>query len=693
VTLESKQRKPNRLVNETSPYLQQHAFNPVDWYPWGDEALARAKELDRPIFLSIGYSSCHWCHVMERESFENEEVAALLNRWFVSVKVDREERPDLDAVYMNAVQLMTGSGGWPMSVFLTPEGVPFWGGTYFPPENRYGILGFKEILARIAAAYQQDRGRVTEAASEIQRHLAEPLAGPSSEEMPGQETLEQAARLARQTFDTTHGGFGPAPKFPRSIELSKLLRHHHRTGDVEALAMCEKTLEAMASGGMYDQIGGGFHRYSTDARWMVPHFEKMLYDNGLLVRAYLEAYQVTKKPLYRRVAAEVLDYLLREMTSPEGGFFSATDADSEGEEGKFFVWTPEEVEAELGSADARIICAHYGIRPGGNFEDGKSIPYLAQSIDEVAQAFGTTAQEVEAVVARGRVRLRAARERRPKPFRDEKALSAWNGLTISALARGWQVLGETRYLEAAKAAASFVFRQLVANGRLLRTYKDGKAQHLGYLDDHAYVAEACLDLYECTFDPEHLARARSLIDQLVDEFWDDSRGGFFFTSVRHEKLIARRRDDLDGATPSGNGVAALSLLRLERLTGESGYRRRASEILRDSRSLLERAPMAMSSTLIALDMFLHPCVEIVIAGDTASTEAESLLRAVHARFLPGKILAGTPPRSGQDSGKPVAIPLLEGKSVAAGAAAYVCKDFVCLPPVTAPRELERLLDA
>jgi uncharacterized protein len=683
-------RKPNHLLNETSPYLEQHAYNPVDWYPWGEEAFSRARELDRPIFLSIGYSSCHWCHVMERESFEDPAIARIMNEHFVSIKVDREERPDLDAIYMTAVQMLNhGQGGWPMSVFLTPDLRPFWGGTYFPPRAVQGRPGFDQVLQQIARIYREGRERIEEAASGISEHLADDHGSMPSAEAPGENVLDALATEARRSFDPHHGGFGPAPKFPRSVDLMALLRCHHRKPDPHLLGMCEKTLTAMAEGGMYDQVGGGFHRYSTDDRWLVPHFEKMLYDNALLARVYLEGFQTTGRTDYARVAREVLDYVLREMTSPEGSFYSATDADSEGEEGKFFVWTPDEVEKILGTEDARAFSMRYGITIGGNFEGRRSLPHVAKTVEEVARALQLDPRKLEETFHRGREALYRAREERVKPFRDEKILASWNGLMISALARGAQVLDDSRYLEAAERAAKFIVDRLFVDGRLHRTHRDGRTRFPGYLDDHAYVAEAFLDLYEASFDVEYLRRARGLMDTALQRFWDPVAGAFFFTADDHEKLICRKKDLIDGATPAGNGVAALNLLRLERLTGEKTYRERAMEIFRATRDLLERVPMAMGGTILAFDFALHPPVEIVVIGEPAQPGTRALLARVHRRFIPARVLAGSASPPGEEARE---VPLLAGKHLVDGKpAAFVCKGFTCLAPATDPGRLDEIL--
>jgi uncharacterized protein YyaL (SSP411 family) len=684
------ERKANRLIEETSPYLQQHAYNPVDWYPWGDEALRTARELDRPIFLSVGYSSCHWCHVMEHESFENPDIAALMNESFINIKVDREERPDIDSIYMMAVQMLTGSGGWPMSVFLLPDLKPFWGGTYFPPSSQHGRPGFPDILRELVRVYGESRDKVEEAAAEITGRLLESAQLKAGDELPGVDLITLAAETAKRSFDPHNGGFGSAPKFPRPIEISMLLRSFIRTGDADVLKACAKTLECMALGGMYDQVGGGFHRYSTDGRWLVPHFEKMLYDNALLARTYLEAYQLTKGPFYRQIASDVCEYVLREMTDPAGGFYSATDADSDGAEGKFFVWTPTQVREVLGEERARVVCEAYNITEDGNFEGGTSIPHVTKSLEEVAKAVQQDAEKVRDDLQSARRDLYEAREARPKPFRDEKIITAWNGLMVSALARAYCVLGQPKYREAAERAMAFVKAELTEGERLRRTYKSGKSQHDGYLDDYAYLSEAALDLYEATFDPEYLREAVRLMRHLLDYFWDAEDGGFFYTSDYHESVICRKKDLFDNATPAGAGVATLSLLRLERLTGDAEFRTRAEAVLRLAKPLLERAPMALGAMLIATDFYLQPPLEVALVGALDGEAGRALRAAVHEDFVPRKIVAG--------SGTPVAraladeVPLLRGKEAPAGGVnAFVCLDYACKTPTSSAEELRALL--
>ena len=686
-----KKPEPNRLVESTSPYLQQHAGNPVDWYPWGEEALARAKELDRPIFLSVGYSSCHWCHVMERESFEDEGVAKVMNDNFINIKVDREERPDIDALYMNAVQMLSGQGGWPMSVFLTPDLRPFWGGTYFPPRGHYNSAGevvrpgFVDILISLSRAYKESPEKIENAASQVVEGLCRKET-PSGGELASEEVLKLAGEDAGRRFDPAYGGFGPAPKFPRSTELSMLLRVYAMGGDRQVLDMCERTLEAMAHGGMYDQVGGGFHRYSTDAKWLVPHFEKMLYDNSLLVRTYLEAFQVTGRELYRRIASEILDYVLQEMTSPEGGFYSATDADSEGREGVFFVWRPEEVEELLGVEDAPLFCQYFNITTEGNFEDSTSIAHITAGLAEVAASLGIELEAARAKIEEGRKKLYEARAKRPAPFRDDKVLTSWNGMMISAFARGFQVLGEPRYLQAAERAATLILEQMQEGGRLLRVRKDGQSRITGFLDDNAFFIEALLDLYESSFEVSYLDEACRLAEAVLADFSDEEESGLYFTSVEHELIITRRKDPFDGAIPSPLGVMALNLLRLERLTDTPSWRRRAERILGEVSPLLPRVPMGFGSSLLALDFLLHPPVELALVGDLSGTESAEFLAVIHSGFLPARVItASANPPSEELSAR---VPLLGGKGHAGeGSRLYICRDGSCREPVDDPQEL------
>ena len=649
----------NRLAGETSPYLLQHKDNPVAWQPWDERALAQAAEEDRPILLSIGYSACHWCHVMERESFEDERTAAYMNEHFVCVKLDREERPDLDAIYMEACQAMTGHGGWPLNVFLTPEQVPFYAGTYFPPEERQGMPSWLQVLAAVNEAWEERSDQIRAGADQIAQRLRGAAALEPSKEPMDPRLLDGAVRALAGMYDRRHGGFGGAPKFPPASAIEFLLRR----GETE---MTSGTLRAMAAGGMYDQIGGGFARYSVDERWLVPHFEKMLYDNALLARAYLHGWQVTGEELFRRVCEETLDWALREMRAPEGGFYSALDADSEGEEGLFYVWTPEQLREVLGD-DAGAAADYYGVLPGGNFE-GRTI--LTRGAEEPAG--------LEQI----RRRLYEARAQRVWPGLDDKRLTSWNALMIAALAEAGAVLERPDFLEAAAACADFVLRELRdEHGHLLRTYKDGEAKLNAYLEDHAFLVEALIALYEASFDPRWFTAARDLADSMIERFADEERGGFFETSSDHERLVARRKDLEDHPIPSGNASAALGLLRLAALTGEHEYERRAVGVLRLLHPLAARHPHAFAHLLQALDFHFATVREVALAGDDLS----ALERVVRGAFRPHVVLAG---------GEPDGVPLMEGRAPVDGSpAAYVCELFACKAPVTDPAELEALLDA
>ena len=677
---------PNRLANETSPYLLQHKDNPVDWYPWGDEALAKARAEDRPVFLSIGYSACHWCHVMERESFENEEIAALMNEHFISIKVDREERPDVDSIYMAAVQAMTGRGGWPMSVFLTPEGEPFYSGTYFPPEDRGGMPAFPRVLAAVADAYQNRKAEVLTTTSQIVGELRKQTAARASTEPLTRDLIAQAYRALAPNFDGDHGGFGGAPKFPQAMIYEFLLRYWHATGDGEALQMVEQTLQQMARGGMYDQLGGGFHRYSTDERWLVPHFEKMLYDNALLAQLYLHAFQATGEERYRRVVEETLSYVEREMLHPDGGFYSAQDADSEGEEGKFFVWEADEIDELLGEEAARVVRAYYDVTEHGNFE-GRNILWRPESDEEVAAELGIAVDELLAAVDDARPMLLAAREKRVRPGLDDKVLTAWNALMQKAFAEAGSVLRESRYIEIAQRNADFILGSLQRDGRLLRTWKasadGGEAKLNGYLEDYAYLIDALLSLYEATFERSRLTDATALADRMVELFWDTDAGVFFDTGTDHEQLVVRPRDVFDNATPSGGAAAALALLRLGVLTGEPEYQRLAVSSLRSVRDFVANAPTGFAHWLAALDFYLSTPKEIVVIGPREEPSTEALLRAAYEPYLPNRVIAGAD--TAEDGG---GLPLLEGRETLDGRpTAFVCEHYACSLPVTEPDAL------
>jgi len=653
----------NRLAQETSPYLLQHRDNPVDWYPWGTEVLARARELDRPILLSVGYSACHWCHVMERESFEDAETAAYMNEHFVSVKVDREERPDVDALYMEAVQAISGHGGWPMTVFCDPDGVPFYGGTYFPPDESRGMPSFRMVMEAVLDAFENRREELRERAPETRLQLGAIGTIEPSGEAPGAELLEGAVTTLEQAADLERGGFGGAPKFPPASTLELLLAQ----GINEPV---ERTLDAMMAGGIYDQIGGGFARYSVDAIWLVPHFEKMLYDNALLARAYLHGWQALGHERYRRVCEQTLDWALREMRGPEGGFYSALDADSEGEEGRFYVWTPDEIEAVLGEG-AEALAEFYGVSEAGNFE-GRNVLHLAG---------GAAAAEPEGLDAARRA-LYEARAERVRPGLDDKRLAAWNALMLAALAEAGAALNREDYLDAARGCAEFVLRDLRdGDGRLLRTYKDGEGRLNAYLEDHAFLLEALLTLYEATFEQRWFEGARALGDTMIGRFGDPERGGFFSTSGDHEELIARRKEIGDHPIPSGNSAAALGLLRLEALTGERSYGEQAEGILRLFAKAAPRQPDAFAHLLRALDFQLAPTKEVALIGDDLS----ELAAAVRSSHRPHMVLAGgaegseTPPLLAQR-------PQLDGKPTA-----YVCEHFSCRAPTTDAEALATLL--
>jgi hypothetical protein len=697
------ERRANRLAAETSPYLKQHARNPVDWYPWGEEALGRARAEDKPIFLSIGYSACHWCHVMEHESFENDGIAAAMNESFVNIKVDREERPDLDDIYMAATQLLTGQGGWPNSVFLTPELKPFFAGTYFPPEPRYGRPGFPDILKAVAEAYRTRRHDVAKIAEEVAGQIRKMSEASPSRQVLSVSTLNRAFGEMATRFDNEHGGFGRAPKFPPSTGLMFLLRYHRRTGNPEALRMAVVTLDAMARGGMHDHLGGGFHRYAVDERWLVPHFEKMLYDNALLARVYLEAAQaVAGLPAssalpaggaataasFRDVARDALDWVLREMTSPEGGFYSSLDADSEREEGKFYVWTPEEVEAVLGRQEAALLCGVYGIVPGGNYEGGRSIPHLEASLAGVAASLAIDPAELWLRLAGARAKLLAARGRRVAPGRDDKILTDWNALMIGTLALAARALDETRYLEAAARAARFILdrmrRPAAAGGRLLHSFKDGDARHAACLTDYAYLVGALLDLYEADFDAAWVKEARALTAAMIDLFWDDE-AGFYFTGRDHEQLIARTRENGDGATPAGVSVAAMALQRLAWLAGDEGLAKKSAHVLRLYRDGIERFPSAFGMMLCALDQHLGRQRQIVVAGRRDEPGVRAAIRTLRAQFDPNRITALADPgdRAAADT-----MPLLAGKVASeSGTAIYVCEDGACRAPVASAADI------
>ncbi|MFS8664349.1 MAG: thioredoxin domain-containing protein [Limnochordales bacterium] len=685
-------RKANRLIHETSPYLRQHAHNPVDWYPWGEEALARARRENKPILLSIGYSACHWCHVMERESFADPDIAAVMNEHFVNIKVDREERPDLDHTYQLAAQLLSGQGGWPLTVVLTPDLRPFFAGTYFPPDDRYGRPGFKRVLRTLHRVYTEDPDGVAEVAAQLAEALrkANRLGTSGGEGVPSHHWVEQGVQRLLAEADHANGGFGRAPKFPSVSSLQLVQRWGHLTGDAAALAFVDLTLERMAAGGIYDQLGGGFHRYSVDAHWLVPHFEKMLYDNGLLALLYLEGWQRTGRALYERIVRETLDYILREMADPAGGFYTSQDADSEGEEGRFFVWTPQEVREALGEPAASRFCLAYGVGAGGNFHDGKSVLHVALSPAELARQWGMDVDAVEAELAAARARLWAVRERRVKPHRDEKVLVGWNGLVITALARAGAALGVPAYLAAARRAVAFVQQRLMTpEGDLLHSFKEWPAPVPGFLDDYAFFVAALIDLYEATLEPDFLAEAARLAGRMLALFWDDEEGGFFLTPAGLATPLGRPKELWDESVPAGNGAAAMTLLRLFFLTGDDGWRIRAEKLLAAFASPMARNPWGTASLLTALDQYHRGPKEIAFTGPVFSREGQALLQRVHRLYIPHRVLSGFDPA--RAAARP---PLLQDREPVEGRlTVYVCEDFACSPPVTRWEDLEPLLRA
>ncbi len=699
----------NRLIGEKSPYLLQHVRNPVDWYPWGMAAFAKARKEDKPIFLSVGYSTCHWCHVMARESFANEEIAAVMNRHFVNVKVDREERPDVDKVYMAFVQATTGGGGWPMSVWLTPDLKPFIGGTYYPPDDRWGRPGFKNMLLRIAEAWEQDQARIHDASSQVLERLRQATTTISDHAAAlDSEVLEKAYQAIKASFDSVHGGFGDAPKFPRPSVPDFLLRYYARSDTKDALDMALFTLRKMADGGMHDHLGGGFHRYSVDERWHVPHFEKMLYDQAQLASTYLDAYQITREDFYADVARDILDYVRRDMTGGQGQFYSAEDADSDvhdrpGEhaEGAFYVWKHDEIEAILDPQEAALFNDRYGIENNGNVREdphgefsGQNILIVTRSVKELARKYGLSETEVEHALSISRTRLCEARAARPRPHLDDKTLTAWNGLMISAFARAYQALGNEEYLAAAAAAAVFVHENLYDQdqGTLLRRYRDGHAAIEGYADDYSFLVQGLLDLYEASFDIVHLMWATELQNKQNDLFWDADGGGYFSTSDQDNTILLRIKEGYDGAEPSPNSVALLNLSRLAQMTDSEKYRNQADQILAAFHRTLSTAPHAMPRMMVATDFHIDKPMQIVIAGKPGAPDTQALQRAAHGPFVPNKIVLLADGGSGQETLARYLqfmkdIWMTDGK-----ATAFVCKDYVCKLPIVEPDRLRAVLE-
>lgn len=699
----------NRLIQEKSPYLLQHAHNPVDWYPWGKEAFERARSEAKPIFLSIGYSTCHWCHVMEEESFENKEVAEIMNENFIAVKVDREERPDVDQIYMQAVMAMTGSGGWPLSVFLTPDLKPFYGGTYFPPEDRWGRPGFVTLLKAVSEKWQSERDKILESGNQIAQLLQEQIRKETgSSESLNEDILKKTFEQFQAQYDPDQGGFGPAPKFPRSHSLSFLLRYWKRTQEQPALEMVEKTLKAMSQGGMYDHLGGGFHRYSTDGEWHVPHFEKMLYDQAILARSYLEAYQATGNVDYAQTAREIFDYVLRDLTHPDGGFYSAEDADSapdanhprEKSEGAFYIWSEEEILQSLGNETGMVFNFYFDVSkhgnaaqdPQGEFKD-KNILRIIRTLDETAERFGQRREEIDNVLRQAKETLLKIRGNRLRPHLDDKVLTDWNGLMISSLAFGSRVLNDVRYRDAARKAADFVLEKMKSkNGRLMHRWREGETAVSAFLEDYAFFTLGLVDLYEATFEPHYLEEAKFFAGEMIRLFWDDSHGGFYFVGKDAEQLISQVKEIYDGAIPSGNSVAVLALAKIGRLTMNRDLEKKARETVDAFSSQLSNFPSGYPQMMIGLDFLLGPSKEIVLAGRREDSEFQKMLGFIFRQFLPNKVVAYHPLEPSEAAPIRKLIPFLEKQiSFDGKPTAYVCENYVCKLPVVNLTGLEKVL--
>lgn len=691
--------KPNRLIHEKSPYLLQHAYNPVDWYAWGDAAFEKARTEDKPIFLSIGYSTCHWCHVMERESFEDPEVAQLMNDAFVSIKVDREERPDIDHIYMTVCQMMTGSGGWPLNIIMSPDKKPFFAGTYFPKESRQGRLGMVDLSVRIKDLWTTKREEVTQSAGKIMLAIRQVPDDSPGDALDAEDCAKASKELAKR-YDRNKGGFSTAPKFPTPHNMLFLLRYWKRTRDGKALEMVENTLQAMRMGGIYDHVGFGFHRYSTDANWLVPHFEKMLYDQALIAMAYIEAYQATGKAEYEKTAREIFNYVLRDMTAPEGGFYSAEDADSEGEEGKFYVWKIEEMEKVLDRDESELITRVYNFWPAGNFHEeatgrltGNNIPHLKEPVGVIASRLGMSPEDMEGRLEKARQKLFAERERRAHPHKDDKILTDWNGLMIAALAKGAQALNQPEYSEAAKRAADFILGTMRdSNGRLLHRYRDGEAALPSHVDDYAFFIWGLLELSEATFEVRYLRTALDLNKDFMERFWDYNAGGFFFTAEDSESLLMRKKEVYDGATPSGNSVASLDLLRLARITADIDLERNAEQIGRSFSGNIKQFPSAYTQMLVATEFAIGPSREVVIAGRPGASDTEEMLRQLRTLYLPNKVVVLRPADESAAQIEAIAEYTKHQHRLDSKATAYVCLNYNCELPTTDPKKMVELLE-
>ena len=689
-------RKPNRLINETSTYLLQHAYNPVDWYPWGPEALGRSKSEDKPILLSVGYSACHWCHVMEHESFEDNDTAKLMNELFVCIKVDREERPDIDDIYMKAVQMLTGQGGWPMTVFLTPELKPFFGGTYFPPEDRHGLPSFKRLMVGVDKAWHDQRENVEESASELTYHLSMLDKVPDGESPQDHEVFKLALERLIKVFDDKCGGFGGAPKFPHTGSISLAMRHvkpHGKTStgfEDDCQDVVNVTLDKMAYGGIHDQIGGGFARYAVDRIWLVPHFEKMLYDNALLARNYLEGFQLTGREYWAKVARDLLEFVLRELTSADGVFYSSLDADSEGEEGKFYVWTKGEIDKVLGTDEADWLCEVYGVSDRGNFEHGKSILHLVDSPEKIVTKYDITIERFWNRLDPLREKLLEARADRVRPGRDDKVLTSWNALMISAFVDGYRILGEQKYLETAVRAASFILDKMTKDGKLQRTYGKGHAKLDGYLDDYAYMVQCLLDLCAVDPSPRWYDKAVEFTKVILDNFIDERDGSFFYTSKDHESLITRTKSVYDGSTPSPTSVATFDLLRLARLSGSKDYEDRAGTIMKLYAPYFQRVPDQFSNMLCAMDFSLNAPLEIVLVADCSKDDWKEMFSTIHGAYLPNTVLLMKDTNS-ESLGES---PLVRNRTAIGGKpTVYICREYACERPITDAAELKNRIAA
>jgi uncharacterized protein YyaL (SSP411 family) len=671
----------NRLINETSPYLLQHAHNPVDWYPWGEEAFIKAKEENKPIFLSVGYSACHWCHVMEHESFEDQDTAKLMNKLFINIKVDREERPDVDTIYMNVVQMLTGHGGWPMSVFMTPDKTPYYGGTYFPIHRKYHMPTFKEVLVSVSDYYHNKKDSIEKNSKIIMEQLKSINIFKSTDTELSYEVINKSIKQLENYFDYENGGFGSKPKFPNTFNLDLFLRHYKNTGNKKYLDMVELTIKKMANGGVYDQLGGGFYRYSVDEEWLIPHFEKMLYDNSVLIKLILEVYQITKNDFYKNKAEESLEYVLREMYQDGGGFYSTQDADSEKEEGKFYVWTPQEVKQILGEKDGELFCDFFDINPEGNFEHGKSNPQVLFTYEEFSANKSLLSEEIKDVIEKSKKKLFEHRTKRIYPGKDTKVLSSWNGLMISAFAKGYQVLKNPKYLKACEETINFIFDVMYKDGLLLRTYKDNQAKLNAYLEDYTFLVQGLIDLHQVTLNQDFINKAIELNKVMIEQFWDQNDGGFFFTGKSHEELIVKTKEILDHSIPSGNAVALSNLIKLFRLTDDKDLQDKIDKTIKAFSQTVHKYQSGVSSFLTVLDTYLKPPSDLILVGESLD-EIKPFLEQISNNFNTDTVIHF------HDTNK-IGLEMYKGKNkVDNKATAYLCENFTCKSPITEVNSLD-----